>query len=468
MKCRIEKVFASKTILIILLLLIGCVFLSTVIPPLKSPDEHEHIKRAYLLGKGVFILDQSKGASSGGYIDTGLLEYFKSYPIADDRLSARGLEAANEIKWTSLRLYVPAPGTGYYFPLIYAPQTVGLVAGETLGLTVDKSYRLARATSLFAVLLLIFAAFRISAANPLVLALIVMPMSLFQFSSAGLDGIAVAWALFAVSVFIRAARDKSLAPAWSEYALAIAVVILATSRIHTLPMVFLLVAAFFHTRKKRALYLFAASMLFVLGWTFIAVKSTVDLRVAINESTFGLVSFYFQNPVSFAQVLWSTVSDYDTRDFYYRTFLGVLGWLDAPFEKRYYNYFGLFVFVIAALTVSLRGIRDEWPQRVWLILVALASIIFIFFALLVTWTPHPADKIQGVQGRYFLIPAVLLAYGIAGTDGLFGNLRGKLATFLCLMFFLFSVSASTSLMLYRYYLPPFVIPDVSRALAFSA
>jgi uncharacterized membrane protein len=38
---------------------------------------------------------------------------------------------------------------------------------------------------------------------------------------------------------------------------------------------------------------------------------------------------------------------------------------------------------------------------------ALVSALIVFAALLAAWTPHPATIIQGMQGRYLLLPALL-------------------------------------------------------------
>ena len=39
------------------------------------------------------------------------------------------------------------------------------------------------------------------------------------------------------------------------------------------------------------------------------------------------------------------------------------------------------------------------------------------FALLVTWTPYPASTIEGIQGRYFIVPALAAAYALAPPQG---------------------------------------------------
>ena len=42
--------------------------------------------------------------------------------------------------------------------------------------------------------------------------------------------------------------------------------------------------------------------------------------------------------------------------------------------------------------------------------VAVSAFILVFLSLLVSWTPHPAVFVHGVQGRYFLPIALILAY----------------------------------------------------------
>ncbi|MDO8660593.1 MAG: hypothetical protein Q7K43_01770, partial [Candidatus Woesearchaeota archaeon] len=108
MKENIEKLMITKTnkrtnMLFVLLLFVTCNFLSALIPPFQSPDEFEHVTRAYLLGKGVLVLEVPKNEVSGGYIDTGLARYmdvFSSLPFHPERkVSDAKLESAKKIKW---------------------------------------------------------------------------------------------------------------------------------------------------------------------------------------------------------------------------------------------------------------------------------------------------------------------------------------------------------------------------------
>ena len=64
---------------------------------------------------------------------------------------------------------------------------------------------------------------------------------------------------------------------------------------------------------------------------------------------------------------------------------------------------------------SLPANKRDAVFRLSLLAIAALSFLLIFFALLVTWTPHPAHVITGVQGRYFLVPALLLGYVLGGS-----------------------------------------------------
>ena len=172
--------------------------LNSLIPPFKSLDEQDHLKRAYLLSKGALLLTTPAGTDSGGYIDSGLLEYQDRYltltqieqPSA--KITLDYIEDAKRIEWSGDRVFSYAPGTGFYFPLAYLPQASALFIGEHLGLSIHDSYNLARLLTFLASVLVVVVAFRLYPPNLLTLALLLVPMTLFQFVSTSLDSITIA------------------------------------------------------------------------------------------------------------------------------------------------------------------------------------------------------------------------------------------------------------------------------------
>jgi len=206
---------SNKTSLwMILFILAAGSFFSAIIPPFQSPDEFDHISRAYLFSKGTIVLDAPKGKDTGGMIDTGLMAYMSAYEVLprkrDRKLSADEIYAANRITWKGTKAFRALPGISYYFPVIYTPQAVGLTLGEKLKLSVDTSYRLARFMALVFVAIILIIAFNIYPVNPLTIALLMIPMSVFQMSSASQDGISVALGILAIATFLRMTTENKI------------------------------------------------------------------------------------------------------------------------------------------------------------------------------------------------------------------------------------------------------------------
>ena len=129
-------------------LLATTILFSNLIPPFQSPDEFEHIKRAYLLSTGDIVLKTSGAESSGGQINVGLLSYIKhyeQYPFKPlKKITAKDTGFAKQIRWESTSAFSPVYAFASYFPGLYAPQSIGLYLGKTFNFSVADSYQLAR------------------------------------------------------------------------------------------------------------------------------------------------------------------------------------------------------------------------------------------------------------------------------------------------------------------------------------
>jgi uncharacterized membrane protein len=428
--------------------------LSVLIPPFQSPDEFDHIKRAYLLRNGQFILDTPKGSLSGGMIDTGLVEYMSYYdPLPfrpEKKLSLAAINQAKQIKWTGKKQFSCAPGTGYYFPIIYLPQTVGLTVGQLLGLSIDQSYQLARLSALIVIAFLLLLAFNTYPTNPLAIALLLMPMTLFQCASASLDGVSTALAIFAISAFLRIATDRQRTPLWLFYALAGSVFLIAMSRAHLLGLVTLILGACGYLKQRRYFFIFGISLLMIVGWLAVAMKTTFNCRV-VTGSTLDTALFYLKHPYLFFKLILVSLNGH--RSGYASSFFGILGWLDTPFALSKYYFWGILTLLIGLLTFSSDRLQSEWLPRSLLLFNALASTLLVFFTLLITWTTHhPATIIDGVQGRYFLVPTLLLAYAISDHCQPNPSRSSKIAMLLVILLGIFNMVSTTKVLINRYYL----------------
>lgn len=434
---------------------------SAMIPPFQSPDEFDHIKRAYLLSKGQFILDTPQGFSSGGNVDSGLLQYMGLYeslapknmdlnnPIPLPKVSEATSTSAQHIKWSGVRQFSQAPGTGYYFPLAYAPQAVGLMIGEIFNFSVEASYRLARFMVLVSCVLIISIAFLLFPANPLAVALLIIPMSIFQFASASLDAFATSLSILAISIFLRVTGRSANNSAWLAYALGICVFVVVSCRVQLIPLLALPYAVYFSTRNKKHLYSAVAVSIAAFAWLLVAVKFTHDYRAVANLSESRAIGFYLANPVAFLKALTNTLGDSEFLEFYMQSFIGILGWVDTRFsEGFYYAVFGILV-LVTIFSASLRKV--EWPRKI-LLGIACLSVVLTFFALLITFNQYPAEFIQGVQGRYFLVPAMLAGYSLTGTIEAMRGVRRKILIALLVMLAVVTVGHMPELLITRYFI----------------
>ena len=443
------------TLVFVVLLFIGSSCVAIFTPPFQSPDEFEHITRAYLLGKGDIVLGAPAGQSSGGLIDTGLMRYmdaFASLPFhPDKKLTKSAIAEANSIEWSGDLAFRPALGMAYYFPGIYVVHTVGLKVGELLKISVAESYQLTRVLLLFVTCLILYFAFSLYSPPAIVLALLVIPMSLFQFASASLDGIATALAIFMISAFFRILNLRKSPHTALFILLMIAWLLIASSRLQLFSMIMLPIAAGILTRRYWYIVSAVVGGLFIIGWQFLMMKTVVDGRVTLGATTGNIVLYYLQNPGKLIAVVIATLTDGERMRGYFSSFFGLLGWLDTPFVGKEYIY--LLALTILIMLLSLGG-RLIWSNK--LVALALAtssvgSLAIVFFAMLVTWTPHPASLIDGVQGRYFLIPAILLSYAFCTQLTLLRPSRQLVVLGLTLLLGAYSLSSTVLLVISRYY-----------------
>jgi uncharacterized membrane protein len=394
-----------------------CFLEAILIPPVQAPDETEHLKRAYLLSHGLFLLDSPSGKSSGGMVDTGLALYLEKFSelhkSPDIKLSHRYIDEASAISWSGQPSYMPAPGTGFYFPLIYAPQALGLWVGETVGLTVGESCRLARFIPMLLSVVLLSAAFKQYSPSIFILSIFFLPMTLFQVSTAGLDGVSLALEVLTISCFLKLMRPSGVVTSGLVSALNISLFLLASSRVHLLPLLVLPYVVAYQSGKRSTWVMSILSSSGALLWILVAIKTTVDVRVDVGAPLSTVVGFYLGHPVAFFKVVYATLQAPDRLLLYRKSFIGILGWLDAWLTDVDYDIIGLLFLILFFCSLMIARERTQYPVTTLIVLLSFLSVGLIFFALLITWNTHPAVTIAGVQGRYFLSSALLLGYGIS-------------------------------------------------------
>jgi uncharacterized membrane protein len=241
-------------------------------------------------------------------------------------------------------------------------------------------------------------------------------MTVFQLLAPTLDGVTTCLAVLVLSVFADGVlRKQGSWPRQRSWLLAAGVALLATSRIQLLPLLGLPFFIAWTRRSRRDAFLGSAAVLGSMAWVAYALANTVDLRVQRGDSTGHLLLQYAADPVAFLRVVAASLADSELATLYTHSFIGVLGWLDTWLPLPAYPALWTGLGLCAVASVLGTNLRQAGLARTFLALAALACALLVFLALLVTWTPHPAATVAGVQGRYFVVPAIMLAYAIGAT-----------------------------------------------------
>ena len=188
-----------------------------------------------------------------------------------------------------------------------------------------------------------------------------------------------------------------------------------------------------------------------LGWVLFALQTTIDPRIVRNHSTTQLLMQYAADPAAFFKIVWVTLTTDGNFTFYNRSFSGILGWLDTHLAEYFYPTLWTGLALCALASVSMATLKKDWNARPLLVGLCIASAGLVFLAMVVTWTPHPATVIKGVQGRYFIVPAILLGYAMSGYATQQPTLRQWVAALTIALFALTSVTALTMALWGRYH-----------------
>jgi uncharacterized membrane protein len=260
-------------------------------------------------------------------VDENLLKYIDAYGAMPGnnyrRMSSEERAINAQMPWSGNEKPYIMPGTGFYLPAIYAPHAIGLAVGRALGFGIEQSYRLARIATLAICIGLLYIAFLLTSPNPLVIAVLALPMSMFQMLSPTLDGLTTAIAILTIGLFLSAVHAESRRGTRLSAGLAICAFLLATTRNH---LVVLLTLPFFLAWKNRSLRDLSFACMSAAGtiaWTVFALNSTSDPRIERGQSTQEILLHYIGSPLHFLQIVKDSVSNPEVLKFYQESYIGV-------------------------------------------------------------------------------------------------------------------------------------------------
>lgn len=424
---------------------LGMVFIN---PPFAGvPDEHAHYLKASAVAAGYW---RCTGSDQISQSNLALADRIKPIDVAGAKdqkvplgvLKKEFFTQPDLSKKTVGNVICGAPTTAYL------PQAAGIFLGEKLGLSSLAGFYLARILSLFVAVLITFWAIKLLPfGRNILLVIALLPMTLQQYASLNYDAlhIPLSFLFFVLVLHLAFSEKKKISRGEIALLVALAFFGLNIKGAFLLSLlVFLIPKEKFFNAKANWL---AKGLVAAAGFSGLLFnrKGFVDPSGGFpaNVNPAEQADYVLGHPLAFLNSVFLTF--YDKLGFFVETFLIKPGWLRISLPYLFY------VLLICGLVLLIKNTDEEEKalekvkknQRVWLFLVFLANFVLVFLALYLGWSRVGAEKVGGVQGRYFLpfIPLLIFAFYGAKINLKFDFLkkhnRAFLTGFFLLMFFWF-------------------------------
>ena len=313
-----------------------------------------------------------------------------------------------------------------YIPIVYFPPALGIIVSKIvakiIGMKmVSTSYMLyfARLFSLIATVGITALAIKITPMRKKTFLTVgLIPMYLFLSSMVSYDNLLNSSLLLALAIILNVTYKKEKIELKDFVILGIiGTILLNIKTIYFLifMLMFLIPVKKFGVRKdkiKKGLFLLGGILLLtiILKIPYLFLDNSNNANIYIGKQ----INFILNNPIEYFKILILNIKD--QRLFQLTSMVGLTGLLDVnnPIAIVSLTYINLLMIGLA------EGITEDFKisraSKIVIIIYDLLSIICIYTALYITWTPGIFNKIgtniiTGVQGRYFLplvMPSLLL------------------------------------------------------------
>lgn len=380
-------------------------FLVLNMPPFQNADETNHFLRADNVSRGYLIGRRIGGGTSGGIAAPEIDRAdrpFDAPKFHPERKVALSQYQAARLKFDQPGAEILFPNTAIYPPFFYAPSVLAIWIGKAGRMDVVQTLYLARAftalasaTGIATALIICFFS-GLPGAALVIFVLATLPMTLSLQSACSQDGPMLAAGALAAALFARLRANPRL----SEFALlcvCLGLVAAARPPYAALALIPLGLSLRLRERLLGAGLIVAAGV----GW-FIAASLLAATPLPSRGTDIAAQAHLLLDPAYDWRLLTATLAAEGWR--WVVQAIGQLGWLDVVLADWVIRAALVAVLLACITALDLRG-RAALAVASAVFLAALGVVLSIYLI----WTPASAPVIQGVQGRYFLPPLMLLA-----------------------------------------------------------
>lgn len=384
-------------------------------PPLRAPDERNHFFRAYQVSELRNRAERRSPSIVGDYLPASIVRMSDALGDAtNNRVTSEQWVAARAIRSTERREFLEF-STAPYAPLAYAPAAMLIAFGRSCGARPLVLLYLARFANLVAGSLLVTAALkRAGYARTPLLVIACFPMVLSQISTVTADAISFATAFLALALFIDTALRAD--PISRGRIVSLALIALSLSQLrppYPLLSLVALVVLFHHANTRRiaaVMIVLTLSVVPAIAWNMHAARVQEAPENGQVLDPAKQVRWIAKYPGPF---LHRVKHDLRLRGSeYWEELVGRLGWFNIHLPPWITLGFGI-AFIGALGASPPQTVLPRAGTRAYLVCFAIAGVIATEATLYVTFNSVGSNWIFGVQGRYFVPSAALLAFAAA-------------------------------------------------------
>jgi uncharacterized membrane protein len=426
-------VTARPLIVFLLFSILAGPFLIFLTPPLRGPDELPHFIRAYGLSMGEIVpRTTDEHGRKGIFISARLDHQIKLYNEAMQSLFEhksttfpqaleryRQLQAVTPDPANHL-VFAPYAGSEGYAPVPYLPYLPALFLARWFDLDFLTTIYLMRIFGFLVVTIAMAVAIALLPELAWSFALIAfLPSALFSRAVLSADGSALALTMLVTAATLQSARgDRPVGIYIRSLALALCALTKPTQ------LIFIFLEAITAPARLLVRYWRTTAIVIVpaviASLTWVAASSADVAAWRILDGTNNPPEYYqpiwriqymVEHPLHFPTLLMNT---YEYLDDYWLQLIGILGWLDMPLRTWLYP---LLTGLLLAVFCRPFKLQAEVRDRVVAVgvLIIIGYILGMFLIWYLVWTGLDETKIEGVQGRYFVVLLPIVAIIIAAS-----------------------------------------------------
>jgi len=403
-----QRTFTPNRIFWILGLIFGLAW-SIMTPPFQAPDEHVHFCRCYQLAGGG-LLPETRNGVQGGTLPESVIETIEQvnpglrFHSKEQRQDLGRLQRYLRLALApDKKAFYAFPSSALYPPAGYLPHVAGILIGRLFHTSPLVMMYLGRWCALAFWLTLISLALRLAPTGRwILLAVALMPMSLFLGGAFNPDAVTNSLAFFALAFMLRLARPGAALTRRELIQFGAILLAFALSK----PGFALFALLWFLIPREKwpplRRYVLTGLVLLVLGYGLSLAWNGLmhsDLNWNAPFADYpGQRRLLLHHPLTFVKA--ALASLWTFKLFYMRSHLGQLGSLDVVLPWTV-----LLPVLAVLLTAAMgdQGMRLSRWQKGVLLTVFLGTLLQSLLALYLTASPLGGPHCVGFQGRY-LIP----------------------------------------------------------------